>query len=164
MTEPLNAKRGRVVRFHYTISDAAGAEVESSRPGEPVLALLGHGNLMLGLETAIIGHSAGETFAAVLEPEQAFGERREDWTQRVSKKHFGKGTRFQPGATLRLQTDQGARTVTVLKVGGKFVDVDLNHPLAGQTVTFTVELEDVREATAEELAHRHAHGTGGHQH
>ncbi len=160
----MEAKRGQVVRFHYTISDQDGVEVETSRGDDPVLALLGHGNLMLGLEEAIIGHRAGESFSAELPPDQAFGERREDWIQRVSKKHFGKGARFRPGEQLRLQTDQGARTVTVLKVGGKFVDVDLNHPLAGKTVTFSVELEDVREATPEELAHRHAHGAGGHQH
>ena len=160
----MEAKRGQVVRFHYAISDQDGAEVETSRGGDPVLALLGHGNLMLGLEEAILGHSAGESFSAVLHPEQAFGARRDDWTQRVSKKHFGKGTRFQPGAQLRLQTDQGSRTVTLVKVGGKFVDVDLNHPLAGQTVTFNVELEEVRDATPEELAHGHAHGAGGHQH
>ena len=160
----MEAKRGHVVRFHYALSGQDGKEVESSRGGDPVLALLGHGNLMLGLDEAIIGHRSGESFSASLDPDQAFGERREDWTQRVSKKHFGKGARFRAGAQLRLQTDQGARTVTVLKVGSKFVDVDLNHPLAGETVTFTVELEDVREATPEELAHRHAHGAGGHQH
>jgi FKBP-type peptidyl-prolyl cis-trans isomerase SlyD len=160
----MKAKLGQVVRFHYAISDDAGVEVETSRGGDPVLALLGYGNLMLGVEEAIVGHAAGETFSTTLTPEQAFGPRREGWTQRISKKHFPKGARFQAGATLRLHTDQGAKTVTVLKVGSKFVDVDLNHPLAGMTVTFQVDLEDVREATAEERAHRHAHGAGGHQH
>jgi FKBP-type peptidyl-prolyl cis-trans isomerase SlyD len=164
MTEPSTARRNQVVRFHYAIRNDAGVEVETSRGGEPVLALLGFGNLMPGLEEAILGHSAGESFSRTLAPEQAFGPRREDWIQRISKKHFPAGTRFQPGVTLRIQTDQGARTVTVLKVGSKFVDVDLNHPLAGQTVTFTVDLEEVRDATREELAHRHAHGNGGHHH
>ena len=164
MTDSLKAERNRVVRFHYEIADEAGVQVETSRDGDPALALLGHGNLMRGLENAILGHVAGESFSTTLAPEQAFGPKRDDWTQRVSKKHFPKNTRFLPGAQLRLMTDQGARMVTVLKVGSKFVDVDLNHPLAGQTVTFTVELEDVREASAEELAHRHAHGAGGHHH
>ena len=95
---------------------------------------------------------------------QAFGPRRENWTQRISKKHFARGTRFQPGASARLQTDQGMRTVTVIKVGNKFVDVDLNHPLAGRTVTVEIELLEVRDATAEEKAHGHAHGAGGHHH
>ena len=160
----MKAERNTVARFHYAIADAKGRTVESSHDEDPALALLGHGNLMPGLENAILGHVAGDSFSVTLPPEQAFGPRREDWTQRVSKKHFPKGTRFQPGVSLRLQTDQGARTVTLLKVGGKFVDVDLNHPLAGQSVTFSVDLEAVREATEEELAHRHAHGAGGHHH
>ena len=160
----MKAERNTVVRFHYAITDESGRVVESSQGDGPALALLGHGNLMPGLENAILGHAAGDSFSVSLPPEQAFGSRRDDWTQRVSKKHFPRGTRFQPGASLRLQTDQGARTVTLLKVGGKFVDVDLNHPLAGQTVTFSVELKQVREATGDELAHRHAHGDGGHHH
>ncbi len=160
----MNAERNTVVRFHYTIADQDGRTVETSHDDDPALALLGHGNLMPGLEDAILGHAAGDSFSVTLPPEQAFGSRRDDWTQRVSKKHFPKGARFQPGARLSLQTDQGTRTVTLLKVGGKFVDVDLNHPLAGQTVTFSVNLEEVRKATEEELAHRHAHGAGGHSH
>jgi FKBP-type peptidyl-prolyl cis-trans isomerase SlyD len=144
--------------------DADANEVETSRSGEPALALLGHGNLMGGLEQVILGRKEGEKFSVTLGPGEGFGTRREDWIQRVSKKHFPKGTRFQPGSQLQLQTEQGTRTVTVLKVGSKFVDVDLNHPLAGQTVTFEVELLEVREATPEEISHRHAHGAGGHHH
>lgn len=164
MTDATIAERDRVVRFHYAIADEAGSQVENSRDGEPALALLGHGNLMRGLEDAILGRAAGERFSVSLAPDKAFGVKREDWTQRVSKKHFPKGIRFQPGARLQLHTDQGERSVKVIKVGNKFVDVDLNHPLAGQTVTFDVELLEVRNATAEERAHGHAHGAGGHHH
>ncbi|MGE0624134.1 MAG: peptidylprolyl isomerase [Pseudomonadales bacterium] len=164
MSDTAAAERDRVVRFHYRLSNEAGEPVEDSRDDEPALALLGHGNLMRGLEEAMLGHHAGERFSVSLTPEQAFGPLREGWSQRVSKKHFPKGARFQPGARLRLNTDQGARTVTVTKVGNKFVDVDLNHPLAGQAVTFEVELLEVRDATAEERAHGHAHGAGGHHH
>lgn len=164
MSDSATAERDRVVRFHYRISDEAGRPVEQSPDGEPALALLGHGNLMQGLEAAMLGRRAGERFSVSLGPDKAFGTPREGWSQRVSKKHFPKGSRFQPGARLRLHTDQGARTVTVIKVGNKFVDVDLNHPLAGQTVTFDVELLEVRDATAEERAHGHAHGDGGHHH
>jgi len=158
------AERNRVVRFHYLIRDESGNDVETSRDGEPALALLGHHNLMPGLESALLGRQAGEQFSVSLDPDKAFGQLRQGWTQRVSKKHFPKSTRFQPGARLRLNTDQGARTVTVTKVGNKFVDVDLNHPLAGQTVTFEVDVLEVRDATAEERSHGHAHGAGGHHH
>jgi FKBP-type peptidyl-prolyl cis-trans isomerase SlyD len=158
------AEADRVVRFHYQLTDEAGERVESSFGAEPSLALLGHGNLMGGLEAAITGRRGGERFSVTLAEDDAFGPRRDDWTQRISKKYFPKGTRFQVGGRTRVQTEQGVRTVTVLKVGNKFVDVDLNHPLAGQSVTFEVELLDVREATPEELAHGHAHGAGGHHH
>lgn len=168
MSDNLIAEKNRVIRFHYSIAstdaDGSSAPAESSRDGDPATALLGHGNLMRGLEEAVLGHSAGEAFSTTLGPEQAFGLRREDWQQRVSKKHFASNVRFRPGLRLPLATDQGTRTVTVLKVGNKFIDVDLNHPLAGQTVVFNVEILDIREATAEEITHGHAHGPGGHHH
>ncbi len=63
-----------------------------------------------------------------------------------------------------LPTSVGQRAMTVLKVGVSVVDVDLNHPLAGKTLNFAVDVIDVREATAEEKAHGHVHGEGGHQH
>jgi FKBP-type peptidyl-prolyl cis-trans isomerase SlyD len=63
-----------------------------------------------------------------------------------------------------LPTQMGQRAMTVLKVGISVVDVDMNHPMAGKTLCFAVELLDVRDATDEEKAHGHAHGDGGHQH
>lgn len=159
------AERNRVVRFHYRILDDSGEAIESSFDGEPALSLLGHGNLLPGLEEALLGRGSGEQFAVTLEPAKAFGVRREGRIERVSKKHFPKGARFRPGSRLQLRTGESqVRTVTVLKVGNKFVDVDLNHPLAGQPVTFEVEILEVRDATPEEKAHGHAHGAGGHQH
>jgi FKBP-type peptidyl-prolyl cis-trans isomerase SlyD len=69
-----------------------------------------------------------------------------------------------PGATVVLRTNQGPRMVVVQKVGMSVVDVDLNHPMAGKTLKFDIEVVDVREANAEEIAHGHAHGDGGHKH
>ena len=63
-----------------------------------------------------------------------------------------------------LPTDQGQRAMTVNKVGMSVVDVDLNHPMAGKTLDFDVEIIEVREASAEEISHRHVHGEGGAQH
>jgi FKBP-type peptidyl-prolyl cis-trans isomerase SlyD len=119
---------------------------------------------MPGLDAALLGRQAGEQFQVTLAPAEAYGERRDDLEQRISKKHFPKGTRFTAGVQVPLRTEQGVRTVTLLKIGNKFVDVDLNHPLAGETVTIELELLEVRDATPEEVAHRHAHGTGGHHH
>lgn len=164
MNQELTAAKNHVVRFHYVLRNADGDELESSETIGPVAALLGHHTVMPRLEEALEGHRAGDRFEITLAPEDAFGVPREGWVQRVSKKYFDRPKALQPGTVTELQTDQGPRTVTVVKVGSSVIDVDLNHPWAGLTVTFAIEVVDVREATAEELAHGHAHGEGGHRH
>ncbi|MDX1450991.1 MAG: peptidylprolyl isomerase, partial [Oleiphilaceae bacterium] len=72
--------------------------------------------------------------------------------------------RLKPGMIVAINTEDGPRQVMVLKAGKFNVDVDLNHPLAGKTLTFNVTVDGVREASEEEVAHGHAHGVGGHQH
>ena len=159
----MNIEKNRVVRFHYTVREAGGAELESSRDREPMAFLYGHGGIIPGLEPAFEGKAAGDKFEVTVSPEQGYGARREGSTQRIPKKHFGKA-RLVPGAAVMLQTNQGPRMVVVQKVGMSVVDVDLNHPMAGKTLEFAIEVVDVREATAEEIEHRHAHGAGGHAH
>lgn len=159
----MKIEKNRVVRFHYTVRDADGAVLESSREREPLAFLYGHGGIIPGLEAGFEGKSAGDTFEQTVSPEQAYGERKEGLTQRIPKKHFG-NARLSPGMPVRLQSNQGPRMVVVQKVGMSVVDVDLNHPMAGKTLSFAVEIVDVREASEEEIAHRHAHGAGGHAH
>ena len=153
----------RVVRFHYTVSEAGQGQLETSREQEPVSVLIGHSNLIAGLEDAMRGHEAGDRFDVTLTPEQAYGPRVDAMVQRVPRKHF-KGAKLSPGMQVSLPTDQGPRAMTVKKVGISVVDVDLNHPMAGKTLAFEVEVVDVREASEEEIAHKHAHGDGGHAH
>ena len=164
MSGELAASKDRVVRFHYEMRDEAGKVLETSRGEEPLAVLQGRGNLMRGIESALEGHVAGDRFEVTLPPEQAYGERQDGRTQRVPKKYFPNASRLKPGMTTQLSTQEGPRPVTVLKVGGKVVDVDLNHPLAGRTLMFDIEVVEVREATPEEIAHRHVHGPGGHHH
>jgi FKBP-type peptidyl-prolyl cis-trans isomerase SlyD len=159
----MKIEENRVVRFHYTLSEPGQGQIESSRQVEPLSVLIGHGNIIPGLESAMKGREAGETFEITVEPAQAYGERREGLIQRVPRKHF-KGAKLAPGMQVVLPTDQGQRAMTVKKVGISVVDVDLNHPMAGKTLSFDVEILDVREASAEEISHKHAHGDGGHEH
>jgi FKBP-type peptidyl-prolyl cis-trans isomerase SlyD len=163
MNDSMAATKNCVVHFHYRMHDDQGDLIERSGD-EPEAALLGHQNLMPGLEAAMEGREAGDAFEVTLAPDEAFGPRREDWTQRVSKKYLRNAARLQAGAVTNIETDSGPRPVTVLKVGGKFVDVDLNHPVAGRRVSFKIEVTGVRAATEEEIAHRHVHGAGGHHH
>jgi FKBP-type peptidyl-prolyl cis-trans isomerase SlyD len=160
----VKVERDCVVRFHYIIRDESGDAVENTHEGEPLAVLQGRGNVMRGIEEALLGHSAGEQIQVTLTPEQAFGVRRDNWTQRVSKKYFPNAARLKSGMQTNLQTEEGERPVTVIKVGGKVIDVDLNHPRAGQTLTFELDVVEVREATSEELTHQHVHGPGGHHH
>ena len=152
-----------VVRFHYTVSEPGHGQIESSREIEPLSVLIGHGNIIAGLESAMRGREAGESFEVTVAPGEAYGDRREGLVQRVPRKHF-KGAKLAPGMQVMLPTDQGQRAMTVKKVGISVVDVDLNHPMAGKTLTFDVQILDVREASTEEVSHKHAHGDGGHPH
>jgi FKBP-type peptidyl-prolyl cis-trans isomerase SlyD len=159
----MKIEKDRVVRFHYTVSAQGGGEVESSEGREPIAIMAGHGNIIPGLEKAMEGREAGDKFEVDVAAADAYGEKREGMTQRVPKKHF-KDTRLVPGMQVMLNTNFGPRPVTIEKVGMSVVDVDLNHPMAGQDLHFDVEIVDVREATAEELEHGHVHGEGGHAH
>ncbi|WP_024890892.1 FKBP-type peptidyl-prolyl cis-trans isomerase [Luteimonas huabeiensis] len=159
----MKIEKDRVVRFHYTVSEPGQDPVESSRDREPLAILIGHGNIIPGLEKALEGREAGERFGAEVPAAEAYGERREGLTQRVPKKHFG-AQRLAPGMQTVLQTNFGPRAVTIEKVGMTVVDVDLNHPMAGKDLHFDIEVVEVREATPEEIEHGHVHGDGGHHH
>ena len=153
-----------VVSFHYTLTNEQGAELESSRDRQPMTYLHGAHNILPGLEKAMAGKSAGDRLQVTLPPAEAYGERDPTRLRRIPAKHFRNPRRMQPGDRISLQTQQGSMPAVVVKVGRFNVDVDTNHPLAGETLTFDVEITEVRDASAEEIAHGHAHGPGGHQH
>ena len=159
----MKIEKDRVVRFHYTVSEVGQEPLESSKEREPLAILIGHGNIIPGLEKAMEGREAGDSFGVDVASADAYGEKREGLSQRVPKKHFG-NQRLVPGMQVVLNTNFGPRAVTIEKVGMSVVDVDLNHPMAGKDLHFDVEIVDVREASAEELEHGHVHGEGGHHH
>ena len=160
----MKIEKDRVVRFHYTVSEVGQPAIESSKDrGEPMAILIGHNNIIPGLEKALMDKEAGENISVDVTAAEAYGERRDGLTQRVPKKHFGT-TKVTAGQQVVLQTNFGPRAVTVIKVGMSVVDVDLNHPMAGKDLHFDVEIVEVREASEEEIAHGHVHGDGGHHH
>ncbi len=156
-----------VVQFHYRLRDEkADIEMESSYGGDPIAYLHGFGNIIKGLETAMVGHEKGDIFSVTLEAKNAYGERNEEKQQRVPMKHLHvkKNAKLTPGDVVNIQTNNGVTQATVIKAGKFNVDVDTNHPLAGKTLAFDVEIVDVRAAKEEEVKHKHAHGVGGHHH
>jgi len=153
-----------VVELHYSLHDEQGQELESTRGAPPSAFLVGHRGMLAGLEQALIGHKAGAKLEVKLPPERAFGLRDEELKDRISKKYFKNAKRLHTGMQTQVTTKDGPRLITIVKVGSKTVDIDLNHPRAGQSLRFDVEIVAVRQATADELSHGHAHGVGGHQH
>lgn len=160
------AEKDKVVTFHYTLKNAAGEQMESSRESDPMSYLHGANNIITGLEKAMQGHAINDKFSATIEPEEAYGVRNDNNVQRVPLKRLKGIGKISVGQILNLQTNKGQVQVTVLKLGRFNVDVDGNHPLAGVQLTFDVEITDIRDASEEELKHRHVHGSGpgGHQH
>ena len=160
----MKAEKNKVVTFHYHLTGEGNEMIDSSREAEPLAVLFGHGAIIPGLEQAMEGRVAGDRFNVSVPPDQAYGLRREDFTQRVPKKYFRNAEQLKPGDSTILSSEQGQRPVVVLKVGSSVIDVDLNHPLAGKTLQFDIEITDIRDASAEELEHGHVHGAGGHHH
>ncbi len=156
--------RDTVVLLHYRLSDGEQNVIESTAEGGPIAYLHGHNNMIAGFEQAMEGHSAGEQFTINLTAEQAYGQRRDNAVSRVPVKHLQGSRHWKKGMVAWVETEQGSRQVTIVKMGRFMADVDTNHPLAGKTLCFDIDIQDVRPASAEEIAHGHAHGTGGHQH
>lgn len=151
----------KVVTFHYKLRDAEESFTESSAGREPVVYLHGRANIVPGLEREMTGKTSGGRFTTTIPPEHAYGLRDESAVQRVPIKHLATRGKLSPGQVVGVNTSQGMRQARVLKIGHFNVDLDLNHPLAGKTLIFDIEIVEVRDATPEELAHGHAHGPGG---
>lgn len=153
-----------VVSFHYRLyEDDQLLESTADRP-DGVLYLHGHGSILEALESEMAGRQKGDSFSVTLPPEKAYGMRRQDSVERVPRKYVITRGQPRPGDVVQVNTRNGPREVVVIKAGRFNLDVDLNHPLAGRTLRFEVEVGDVRQATGEELSHGHAHGPGGHHH
>jgi FKBP-type peptidyl-prolyl cis-trans isomerase SlyD len=153
-----------VVQFHYILKDDKGVELETSGSGHPMTYLHGINSLLPGLEQALEGKNSGDKFSATLTPDLAFGELQPDSEMRVPISQLKGSKKWEPGMQAVIQTPQGHQQVTILKIGHTMATVDTNHPMAGKTLTFDIEVVEVREASAEELSHGHAHGPGGHHH
>jgi FKBP-type peptidyl-prolyl cis-trans isomerase SlyD len=160
----VQAKQDKVVTIHYTLTDKDGEVLDSSVGEEPLSYLHGRGNIIIGLEKALDGKKAGEKLQVTVAPEEAYGEKNESLVMQVPRAAFKDIEDLQPGMRFQIQGNEGVQVVTVTDIAETEVTVDGNHPLAGEELTFDVEVTDVREATEEELSHGHVHGPGGHHH
>ncbi len=151
----------KAVTIKYTLRDEEGAVLDSTDGRDPLTYLHGAGNLVPGVEEALEGKSAGEEVKVTVSPEKGYGVREEDNVRNVPIRKLPEG-RLLPGTTVQLNTNHGPVVAVIKALKGDYATLDLNHPLAGKTLRFELEVVDVRDATEEELAHGHVHGPGGH--
>ena len=147
-----------VVSMHYRLTDAEGELLDSSEGADPLNYLHGAGNLIPGLETALVGKVEGDELQVLVEPAAAYGEVQAELVQVVDRAAFQGVEAVDVGMTFEAQDPNGAsRRIVVTAVEGDQVTVDANHPLAGRQLNFDVQVVGVREATPEEIAHGHVH-------
>jgi FKBP-type peptidyl-prolyl cis-trans isomerase SlyD len=155
----------KAVSIDYTLTNDAGEVIDSSAGGAPLAYLHGAGNIIGGLEKALLGKQVGDELEVSVEPEDAYGEYSAELVATLNRSMFegvdelGVGMQFHASGP-----DGGMQIVTIRELEGDDVIVDGNHPLAGQRLNFKVKVVSVRDASEEEVAHGHIHGEGGHHH
>jgi len=152
-----------VVTIHYTLKDDKGELIESSIGGDPMEYIHGVGNLIPGLESKLEGKEKGAKLSVVVPPEDGYGENDPELIETVEKAEFESMEDLSVGKEFQYDDEDGnVFHVRVTGVDGDKVTVDGNHPLAGQTLAFEVEVLGVREASKEEVEHGHVHGPHTH--
>ena len=154
-----------VVAIDYTLSNDAGEVIDSSAGAEPLVYLHGAGNIIAGLEKALLGKAVGDELDVSIEPEEAYGEYSAELITNLGREMFEGVDELAVGMQFHASApDGGMQIVTIRDIDGDQVTIDGNHPLAGQQLNFKVKVVSIRAASEEELAHGHVHGEGGHQH
>jgi len=140
------AEVGDLVSVHYTGKLTNGEVFDSSKERDPLEFTLGKKEMLVGFEEGVVGMKPGETKSVKLNPEQAFGDRREDLILEIPKDKFPQHITPSVGLQLNLSNSSGANMLVVItEVGDDSVTLDGNHPLAGQTLVFDIELIEIKE-------------------
>ncbi|MDZ7751344.1 MAG: peptidylprolyl isomerase [Gammaproteobacteria bacterium] len=161
----MQIQKHRVVTIHYTLANNQGEVIDSSEGQDPLVYIHGVNQLVSGLEKALEGKATGEQVSVTVAPEEGYGPVLPELFQEVPRAAFDNIENLEPGLHLQAQTEEGhVRHVRVVKVGDDTVEIDINHPLAGEELYFDVSIEQVRDASEEEVEHGHVHGGDGHSH
>ena len=137
-------KEGDTVKVHYTGTITDGTVFDSSREREPLEFKLGEGKLIPGFEKAVVGMNVGDTSKVTIPSDEAYGEKREDMVIDVDRGQIPPDIKPEVGQQLQIQQkDGGTIPVVITEVTDETVQLDANHPLAGQDLTFEIEVVDV---------------------
>lgn len=157
--------KNSVVSVNYKLTDDAGKVLDSSDGSKPMVYLHGAGNIIPGLEKALVGKAEGDALKVRIEPAEAYGELIPDGIKTIEKSAFEGVEAVEAGMVFEAKAPDGAmQEIVVVKVEGDAVTIDTNHPLAGVALNFDINVVSVREATKEELEHGHSHDGDGHSH
>ena len=150
-TSNSNVINNSVVSIHFTLHEKDGELLDTTQGKEPLVFLIGHGNIIKGLESALEGKSVGDNFEVTIKPEDAYGPIQEEAIQSIPLTAFEDVEDLDIGMRFHLQTDMGPAPVTITHIEDGMVTIDPHHPFAGKTLQFQVEIIDIRSATSDEL-------------
>lgn len=151
----------KVITFHYVLTNADGDVMDRTDENQPFACLTGAGQIIEGLEEALLTLKAGDKKEIAVPAERAYGERDDNLVMKVAKAQLPADLEIEEGQYLQGEDGQ---VVTVVGIDDDHVFLDANHPLAGENLNFNVTIVDVRDAADDEIAHGHAHGPHGHHH
>jgi FKBP-type peptidyl-prolyl cis-trans isomerase SlyD len=156
---------GKVVAFSYVLKNSKGEELDRAETGDPLYYLHGSHQIVPGLEDQLAGLKKGDKKNVVVSPKEGYGEIIPDLKMKVSRSQFPEGLDLKEGMQFSADIGGGQELpFRVCAVTEESVEIDGNHPLAGESLHFDVVIEEVRDATEDEVEHGHAHGPGGHHH
>lgn len=149
----MEIRQNRIASFHYTLKNPEGEVISASPEDSPLTYIHGTGSIIPGLERELEGKSQGDSFSVVVSPEEGYGQRNPSLVAVLKREVFHGIDEIEPGMQFQAQDSSGnLQVITVSQVDGNSVTVDRNHPLAGMTLDFTVDVVEVREPTEEELS------------
>jgi FKBP-type peptidyl-prolyl cis-trans isomerase SlyD len=161
----MNIQNGKVVDLKYRLKNSVGEILDESDAKDPFSYLHGAQQIVPGLENALAGLKVGDKKDVTVAPKDGYGEVNPGLKMVVKRAQFPKGVELEEGMSFEAAGGDGVGMVfTIEKINGEDIHLDGNHPLAGQTLYFSVEVLSVRDATEEEIEHGHAHGPEGHGH
>lgn len=160
----MQVTKHNVVLINYTLKNDSGEVLDTSSGGDPLGYIHGIGNLIPGLENALEGKKKGDQLQVSIAPADAYGQKEAANIKAVPRNQFPDPNSLEVGMQFEADLGEGPRVFTITGLEDGEVMLDGNHPLAGETLHFSVEVLDIRKATAEEISHGHVHGHGGHHH
>jgi FKBP-type peptidyl-prolyl cis-trans isomerase SlyD len=141
------------VAFDYKLTLDSGEEIDRSPDNQPAGFITGSGQLIPGLEKSLMGMTVGDKSKISVTPEDAYGQANPDLVEDVPRSHFPGEMELKPGMMFHSSGPNGMVTASIKEIkDADTVVIDLNHPLAGKTLHFDINVVEVRELTAEELS------------